>query len=78
MVLANELSPLHWVGSYNLTIVLPPLALSFDKVMGIYPRFEGVFVLGRQRCKGSDKNLFGEDYDIFVIALSLIVVSSSR
>ena len=47
MVLANKLPPLRWVGGYNFTIVLPPLALGFDKVMGVYPWFEGAFILGR-------------------------------
>ena len=78
MVLTNELSPLHWFGGYNFAIVLPPLALRFDKVMGVYPRFKDAFVLRWQCRKSPDKEFFWENNNVFVIIFPLIVVSSSR
>jgi hypothetical protein len=76
--LADELSPLHWIGGYNLTVVLPPLALNLNKVMGVYPRFEGAFALRRQRRESSNKDFFWENNNVFVIAFPLVVVSSPR
>ena len=77
MVLTDDLSPLCGFGGYDFAVILPPLPLDFDKVMGVYPRFEGVFILGQQCRKSSDEDFFGEDDDVFVITLSLVVVSLS-
>ena len=78
VILTNNMPPLGWVGGDHLTVVLPPLSLGFDEVMSVYPRFEGPFVLGWKCCKGSDEEVFGEDNDVLVIVISLIVVRSSR
>ena len=78
MVLTNDLSPLCRLGGYDFAVIFPPLSLDLDEVMGVYPRFEGAFILGGQCGKSSDKDFFREDYDVFVIAFSLIVTGSSR
>ena len=76
--MTNELSSLSWFGGDYFAIVLPPPFLDFDEIVGVYPRFEGAFILGWKGCEGSNENLFGEHDDVFVIAFSLIVVCSSR
>ena len=78
VVLADKLSPLGWFGGDYFAIVFPPLSLDFDEVVGAYPRFEGALILGWKCHEGSNKNLFGEDDDVFVIAVSLIIVRPSR
>ena len=78
MVLTNKLSPLSWFGGNYFAIVFPPLSLDFNEIVGVYPRFKGVLVLGWKCCEGSNENLFREYDDVFVIAFSLIVVCSSR
>ena len=78
VVLANQLSSLHRVSGHDFTIVLPPFSLYLHKVMGIYPRFEGSFVLGWYRGESSYKEFFGEDDDILVVAFPLIIVSAPR
>ena len=78
MILTNNMPPLSWVSGDHFTVVLPPFSLDFDEVMGVYPRFEGSFVLGWKCRKGSDEEMFREDSDILVIAISLIIVRSSR
>ena len=76
--MTDKLSPLGWFGGDYFTIVLPPFSLDLDKIMGVYPRFEGTLVL-RWKCrKGSDEKMFGEDDNIFVITFSLIIVCSPR
>ena len=76
--MTDDMPPLNGVGGDYLTIVFPPFSLDLDKVMSVYPRFEGSFVLGWKCRKGSDEDVFGEDDDVFVVALSLIVVRSPR
>ena len=78
VILADKVPPSSWVSGDYLTIVFPPFSLDFDKVMSVYPRFEGSFVLGWKCRKGSDEKVFGEDNDVFVIVISLIIVRSSR
>ena len=78
MILTNDTPPLDWVSGDHFTVVLPPFSLDFDEVMSVYPRFEGSFVLGWKCRKCSDKKMFGEDNDILVVIISLIVVRSSR
>ena len=62
----------------DFAIVLPPLPLNLNKVVSVYPGFEGTFILGWKRRKSSDEYLFGKNDDFFIIAFSLIVISSSR
>ena len=78
VILTNNMPSLSWIGGDHFTIVLPPFSLDFDEVVSVYPRFEGWFVLGWKCRQGSDKEVFGEDGDVFVIAISLIIVRSSR
>ena len=76
--MTNDMPPLCWVSSDHFAVVLPPFSLDFDKVMSVYPRFKGSLILGWKCRKGSDEKMFREDNDIFVIAISLIIVRSSR
>ena len=78
VMLTNDLSSLYGFGGYDFAVILPPLPLDFDKVMGIYPRFEGSFVLGRQCRESSNEDFLREDDDVFVIALSLVIIGSLR
>ena len=78
VVLTNNKLALGGSCRDDFAIVLPPLPLNFNKVVSVHPGFEGTFVL-RWKCrKSSDEYLFGKDDDVFVIALSLIVISSPR
>ena len=78
MILTDELPPLSWFGGNHFAIVFPPLPLDLNEIVGVYPRFEGVLVLGWKCHEGSNENLFGEYDDVFVVAFSLIIVCSSR
>ena len=78
MILTDKLSSLSWVRGDYFAIVLPPLSLDLNEIVGVYPRFKGVLILGWQCCEGSDEYLLREDYDVFVITFPLIVVCSSR
>ena len=78
MILTDKLSPLGGFGCDYLAVVFPPFPLDFDQIVGIYPRFEGSFVLWWKCRKGSDKEVFGEDDNVSIVPVSLIVVGSSR
>ena len=78
VILADKLSLFHGISCDYLAVVLPPFPLSLDKVVGVYPRFQGSFILGWKCLEGSDEYLFWKDNDILVVFLPLIVVSSSR
>ena len=58
MILTDKLSPLDWFSGDHFAIVLPPFSLDLDKIMGVYPRFKGTFVLGWKCRKGSDEKMF--------------------
>ena len=77
MIPTDKLSSLSWVRGDYFAIVLPPLSLDLNEIVGVYPRFKGVLVLGWQCCEGSNEKLFGEYNDVFVVTFSLIVVCSS-
>ena len=76
--MTDKLSSLGGFGCYHFAIVFPPFSLDFDKIMGVYPRFEGSFVLRWECRKSSYEEVFGKDDNVFVISFSLIVVGSPR
>ena len=76
MILADKLSPLGGFGRYYLAVVFPPFPLGLYQIMGVYPRFEGSFVLWWKCRKGSDEKVFGEHDDVLIVPISLIVVGS--
>ena len=78
VILANDMPSLSWIGGDYFTVVFPPFSLDFDEVVSVYPRFEGLFFLGWECRQGSDKEVFGKDSNVFVIAIPLIIVRSSR
>lgn len=78
MVLTNNTLSFLRVGGDDFTVVFPPLVPYFDKVVGVYPRFEGSFILRRYGLEGSNEKFFGKDDYVFVIAVPLVVVRVSR
>ena len=45
VILANDASSFLGICCDHFAIVLPPFVSYLDKVVGVYPRFEGLFIL---------------------------------
>ena len=76
--MTDKVSPLARLGGDDFTVIFPPFSLDFDEIMGVYPRFEGMLVVGWKGREGSDEEFFGKDDNVFVITFSLIIVCSPR